>query len=466
MEVDLSVAGNPLSIPPETLFEMAARVNKKRGFLFVSKVLGKHIPVSPLKPLLASGLLAIEYAERTFGLMTDIKAEVIKGFLAEDHESMKKACDLLGKQRLALPVSPIVIGFAETATALGHGVYDSIEGASFIHTTRETLKDADPVLTFEEEHSHAVDQLCYTDEPIFSAAERPVILVDDELTTGKTALNIIRDIQKKHPRREYAVLSLLDWRSSEHKEEFRKAEAELGVTISTSALLSGAVAYQGKTLDQSSYDDRPRGDEEDVSVRWIDLSDCFTALPHLSEQTGDAPFVKETGRFGLAAGDKRGVEAACQKAAERLNALRKGKRVLCLGTGEFMYLPMKIASLMGEHVFYHSTTRSPIHPSGEEGYAVKNGFGFPNPENETVKHFIYNLPKRGYDEVFVFIEKSVAARSLLPMFRIFSDRQINDVTVVTFSKGSDRHGSCCCGNGQLSRVGCDVSFKRPVRHFD
>lgn len=126
---------------------------------------------------------------------------------------------------------------------------------------------------------------------------------------------------------------------------------------------------------------------------------------------GSPPFVKETGRFGLAAGDKRGVEDACQKAAERLNALRKGKRVLCLGTGEFMYLPMKIASLMGEHVFYHSTTRSPIHPSGEEGYAVKNGFGFPNPENETVKHFIYNLPKRGYDEAFVFIEKSVSARS-------------------------------------------------------
>ncbi|MEC1550449.1 phosphoribosyltransferase domain-containing protein [Bacillus rugosus] len=49
MAVDLSVTDNPLSIPEQVLFEMAARVNKKRGFLFVSKVLGKHIPVHPLK---------------------------------------------------------------------------------------------------------------------------------------------------------------------------------------------------------------------------------------------------------------------------------------------------------------------------------------------------------------------------------------------------------------------------------
>lgn len=90
MEVDLTVADNPLSIPPPALFEMAARVNKKRGFLFVSKVLGKHIPVSPLKPLLASGLLAIEYAEKTSGLRIDGKDEVTAGFLAEDHESIKK----------------------------------------------------------------------------------------------------------------------------------------------------------------------------------------------------------------------------------------------------------------------------------------------------------------------------------------------------------------------------------------
>ncbi len=438
MEVELSIADNPLSIPPQALFEMAARINKKRGFLFVSKVLGKHIPVHPLKPLLASGLLAMEHAERTSGSVMDVKAEVAAGLLEEDHESVKKAYDLLKQQRIQLSESPIVIGFAETATALGHGVFDCIEDAAFIHTTREALQDIHPELVFEEEHSHAVDQRCYTDGPVF-ASEGPVILVDDEITTGKTALNIIKDIQKKHPRKAYAILSLLDWRSEAHKEEFRKAEAELGVTISTTALLSGAVAFHGTTLDQSSYDYEPEGAAQNVSVRQIDLGEYFTALPHAAEKTGEASFVKETGRFGITQHDRRDIGKACQKAGNRLHTMRKGKRVLCLGTGEFMYLPMKIAAFMGEHVSYQSTTRSPIHPSDRERYAVKNGYSFPNPEDEAVKHFVYNLPKQGYDEVFVFVEKPVTQKSLRPLLEICSDRNIENVTIATFSKGSDSH---------------------------
>ena len=38
-----------------------------------------------------------------------------------------------------------------------------------------------------------------------------VVLVDDEITTGKTALNIIRQIQERFPKKEYVLASLLDW---------------------------------------------------------------------------------------------------------------------------------------------------------------------------------------------------------------------------------------------------------------
>ncbi|MFN2746530.1 MULTISPECIES: phosphoribosyltransferase family protein [Bacillus] len=438
MEVELTITDNPLSIPPRALFEMAARVNKKRGFLFVSKILGKHIPVHPLKPLIASGLLAMEHAERTSGSLIDGKAALVSGLLEEDHELVKMAYDLLKKQRIKPAAPPLVIGFAETATALGHGVFDCLEGASFIHTTREALKDIESALVFEEEHSHAVDQRCYTDGPVFES-DRPVILVDDEITTGKTALNIIRDIQKKHPRREYAVLSLLDWRSSEHKEAFRKAEAALGVTITTTSLLSGSVVFKGETLDRSHYDYHPHSDGGDLSIRHIDVGEEFTALPFAAEKTGRASFVKETGRFGISDHDQQAVEEACRKAGSRLQALRKGKRALCLGTGEFMYLPMKIAAFMGEGVSYQSTTRSPIHPSDRDQYAVKNGFCFPSPEDEDIRHYVYNLPKRGYDEVFIFVEKPVTKTSLQPLLEVFSDRKIENVTIVAFSKGSDLH---------------------------
>lgn len=45
---------------------MAARKNIKRGFLFVSKVLGKHIPVQPLIPLIGGGILAARYVSMVY----------------------------------------------------------------------------------------------------------------------------------------------------------------------------------------------------------------------------------------------------------------------------------------------------------------------------------------------------------------------------------------------------------------
>ena len=61
MVVDVQIDSNPLGLSVETMYEMAARINKKRSFLFVSKVLGKHITRRPQVPLVASALLASTY---------------------------------------------------------------------------------------------------------------------------------------------------------------------------------------------------------------------------------------------------------------------------------------------------------------------------------------------------------------------------------------------------------------------
>ena len=138
-----------------------------------------------------------------------------------------------------------MIGFAETTTALGHGVYDVIEGASYIHTTREQLLDLDPSLVFEEEHSHATDQLCYADDALLRT-DRPIVLVDDEVTTGRTNMNIIRDLHAKHPRSSYTILSILDWRTEEHEEAMLQLQEELGVNITSLSLLKGQMMFRGQ----------------------------------------------------------------------------------------------------------------------------------------------------------------------------------------------------------------------------
>ena len=66
--IDIEVTANPYQLPLEEFFTMAARINKKRSFLFVSKVLGKHLPINPQKGLLTAALLGSRYAESIKGL--------------------------------------------------------------------------------------------------------------------------------------------------------------------------------------------------------------------------------------------------------------------------------------------------------------------------------------------------------------------------------------------------------------
>lgn len=175
----------------------------------------------------------MRYAELIKGL-NPIEKERLLTLYSEDKPSYQST-SFIPKQ-----VNPVVIGFAETATSLGHAFFDCFINAEYFHTTREELKDLMPSVTFEEEHSHATSHRCYIPIEMIKN-DREIILVDDEMTTGKTALNIIQSIHTQYPRKDYTVVSILDWRSGEHIKEFEKLENTLGITINVVSLLAGKV---------------------------------------------------------------------------------------------------------------------------------------------------------------------------------------------------------------------------------
>ncbi|MED1747672.1 phosphoribosyltransferase family protein [Bacillus zhangzhouensis] len=436
MEVDLDLKEGALQLEKEHLFEMAARVNKKRAFLFVSKVLGKHIPVHPVKPLLVSGLLAMAYAKEQTGKTPLHQDRLVESLKTDDHATLTEAYEALKKEKLSAGKQPIVIGFAETATALGHGVFDVIEGASYIHTTREQLLDFDPALVFEEEHSHATDQLCYADEALLRT-DRPIVLVDDEVTTGRTNINIIRDLHAKYPRNSYTILSILDWRTEEHEEAMLQLQEELGIHITALSLLRGQMVFRGKTLDEPAYSYEITEQENRPDLSFHSLQSFFRQVPyslsHATNLAGHTPYIHETGRFGLNEADTEAIDQAAAEAGLKLKKERKGKLTLCLGTGELMYVPMRLAAHMGDGVLFHSTTRSPIHPVEKDGYAVQNGFAFMSPEDARIQHYVYNIPKDQYDDVFLFFEKKVSQGALLPLVHLFAERHVKHVHIVTLS---------------------------------
>lgn len=449
LQVTVTETSNPFHMPVEALFSMAARINKKRSFLFVSKVLGKHIPVGPYTPLLSGAALALllylemsaDSAERE--IMDKLMSQAVHGLIHP--EFAEEAYHDLLAARLVLPQPALFIGFAETATALGHSMYNMFAGgASYIHTTRENIPELESVVTFEEEHSHAVDHLCYALNPKLLSGTEPIVLVDDEITTGNTAINTIRDIQSKFPRHEYVVASLLDWRSTANIQAYRDLEQELGIRITALSLLQGSIEVTGTPLL------KPQAGSGEPSAAVAELVTTYIqdGLERLQVSSADAqgvvnlsPYLKYSGRFGLESADNRRIDEGVSRVAWKLRDLREGSRTLVMGVGEFMYLPMRIAAEMGEGVSYQSSTRSPIHPQRRADYGVHSAAAYPSAGDTEITNFIYNVDPGQYDDIFVLLERDVPRQRIEPMTDILQRLAGNKVHLIILASEPETGGS-------------------------
>ncbi|MEH7274895.1 phosphoribosyltransferase family protein [Neobacillus vireti] len=420
---NIEVRDNPYQLPLEGLFTMAARINKKRSFLFVSKVLGKHLPIDPIKGLLTGALLAARFAESIKGWKYQETEYLIRSF--RENETEFQSAPFIPKS-----VNPVVIGFAETATALGHAFFDCFENAEYFHTTREEIDSLTPSITFEEEHSHATSHRCYIPLSMIQN-DREIILVDDEMTTGKTAINIIESIHSQFPRKEYTVVSILDWRSEANIQRYSQLEKSLGIKINVVSLIGGNVQVNEFSKLEVHENHEACLNTKKPCIEILSLSAFFkSANVAANNQT---PLIQETGRFGIDSRANLDLHQKIHDAAAVLRQHRNGTKTLCLGTGEFMYIPMKLAAEMGRNVFYQSSTRSPIFPKDVEGYGARHRISFPNPEDQDIAHFVYNIPPFEYDELFVFIEREVPEGNLQPFLKQVEKLQIKSIKIVFFS---------------------------------
>ncbi|WP_027416120.1 phosphoribosyltransferase family protein [Aneurinibacillus terranovensis] len=465
IDVCVQIEDNPYNIPLEELFAMAARRNKKRNFLFVSKILGKHIPVDPYVPLLAGAVLAARYIEIVYQTGAERARKLVQAL--RNPEQRPLAYARLRQMPLELPRDIVVVGFAETATALGSAVFDSFAGrARYLHTTRESINEIVPEFTFEEEHSHATSHRCYTLDGKFFAGSEPVVLVDDEITTGKTALNIIAELQHRYPRKEYVLASLLDWRAEEDRLRFREMEKKLGIRIRCVSLVSGRIAVRHTaTLERPEWLENPERLEkpenreirlEVINQALVVKANRFTktaikdkksiatyllslgeSLPFSSSDTAgnrnSALYLRTSGRFGMTSSEAREIDKDIEKVAFFLRGTRKGKRTLCMGTGEFMFIPMRIAALMGEGISYQSTTRSPIYQSAREGYAIQNAFSYSSPDDPAITNYFYNVRPGMYDELYLFVERESEAGRMEPLLDQLRSLGIPRLSLVIFN---------------------------------
>ncbi|WP_327419220.1 phosphoribosyltransferase [Streptomyces sp. NBC_01233] len=377
------------------LLGLALRRNPKRAHLLVSQVLGKHVPQSP-QTVYAAG----------YGL-----GERVRALLGEDGAA-----------------TAVVLGYAETATGLGHCVADGLGRAPYLHSTRRPVPGVEPAGGFEEAHSHATSHLLLPEDPRLLAGSGPLVLVDDEFSTGNTVLNTIRDLHARHPRSHYVVVALVDMRSPADRDRLTAFAAELGARVDLVALASGTVSLPDGVLAKGQ-----------ALVEEHEAAEGFPAAGHIeplrrvkSGGLGAAPAdgpqpitrvdlnwpsgVPEGGRHGFTPAHRARLEAALPELAGQLEAAlgTEPGRVLVLGNEELMYAPLRLAKALEEagaarEVRFSTTTRSPVLAVDDPGYAIRTRLVFPAhdaPADGPGDRYAYNVAGAGFDAVVAVVDSA------------------------------------------------------------
>lgn len=407
---------NPYHFAEQQLFDMALRINKKRSFLFVSKVLGKHLAVRPQIPLLTSHLLAHRYMEVRFQEKYEVAEKISEAIKTQAHlhETLQESWN----NRIFMKQPLTIIGFAETATALGHAFFDAFSGnVRFIHTTREVIVDQQPVISFEEEHSHATSHHIYA-EPSFFEDQTEIVLVDDEMTTGKTNVNMIRQLHETYPHlTTFTLVSILDWRNAEHELEMQAFAHQYGIQIHTVSLFKGAFQIADKDALPHTEQCIEKVADGPVHIHSFEeeLKQHLVMQRSLSEEnhTFTANYYKGSGRFSLAADEQRVHYEQIERIAKKISNARSQGKCLVLGTGEFMYIPMLIAAQLGEDVACHATTRSPIF--ADKNSVITNKFKFNSAEFPGVVNYLYNVPADHYEDIVIVYERILDYTALMEL---------------------------------------------------
>ena len=325
----------------------AARRNPRRGFLFVSHLLGRYLPVRPAEARAAHRRLAAAMPE-------------VEG-----------------------PVA--VLGIAEAGVGLAHGVFDVLAErrpaleAVFLHSTRHHLP-APLALDFDEAHSHAPEHRVHLPrEPHLQSRlqdARTAVIVDDEITTGRTFRGLVSRWRARFPKvRRFVHLVLKSWLDAPLPAEIH------GARIEVISLVEGRFRWT-----QHSRHELPPG---------------VVGAPARERGAAALPSA-DWGRFGV--GGRRLLPRLLGAPPP------PGTKVLVVGTEELQYPGFLLAERLearGHDARFVATTRSPV----ALGAAIRRLAHYPDCYGEGRTVYLYNVDPDAFDRIYLLTD---APRDRIP----------------------------------------------------
>ena len=364
----------------EDLLGFAQRINPKRAFLFVSKVLGRHIPVAP-------GTMRHAFTD-------------LANLVPDD-----------------LPEPILVIGMAETAVGLSAGVHQALQtrypNALLLNSTRHAQHNKDNtetlLTTFSEDHSHASQHLIYQSADTVTQAQllasKTLIMVDDEASTGNTCVNVVTALRNAglDQLQQVHLTTLVDW-SLNQNQSHANADDTIATRLSNIEfhrhhLLSGAWQWTDATNPESIT--MPSVDTTEAGSYALGDTGNWGRFPTLDSTDGFAFYLtKFQAAFNLFNQQAQSEKASFEK--EQLP-----QRILVLGSNEFVWLPFLLAEWLETQtqnatVKFSALTRSPIALGG----AITTMLSFSDNYGLGMTNFAYNVEPSDWDLIVLCVETS------------------------------------------------------------
>ena len=373
-------SGDSKNYELEDLLGFAQRINPKRAFLFVSKVLGRHIPVAP-------GTMRHAFTD-------------LANLVPDD-----------------LPEPILVIGMAETAVGLSAGVHQALQtrypNALLLNSTRHSQHNKNNtetlLTTFSEDHSHASQHLIYQSADTVTQAQllasKTLIMVDDEASTGNTCVNVVTALRNAGltELEQVHLTTLVDWSLNQN-------QAQADVDDNISARLPNIDFHRHHLLSGAwQWTDAPN--PEPITMPSVDTTEAGSYALGDTGNWGRFPTLDSTDGFAFyltkfqAAFNLFNQQAQFEK--EQFDNEQLPKRILVLGSNEFVWLPFLLAEWLETQtqnatVKFSALTRSPIALGG----AITTMLSFSDNYGLGMTNFAYNVEPSDWDLIVLCVETS------------------------------------------------------------